>query len=255
MQLFHRDLGGAGRPPLVILHGILGSSRNWQTAGDDLSARYHVCALDLRNHGASPHAEPMTYEALMADVVEWLETHGVGPATVLGHSMGGKVAMLLACRQPERVARLVVEDIAPVDYPAARHRAEFDAMNALDLAALRSRGDAERLLEAGVPDWGLRKFLTTNLDRGADGGWRWTINLPVLTQALSALAKNPLQPSDRFAGPAAFIVGGRSGYVQADDWPAIVRHFPAATREILPLAGHNPHMEVREAFVQSLLSR
>jgi pimeloyl-ACP methyl ester carboxylesterase len=249
MQLFHRDLGGAGRPPLVILHGILGSSRNWQTAGVDLAARYHVCALDLRNHGASPHAEPMTYEAMMADVVEWLEAQGTGPATVLGHSLGGKVAMLLACRQPERVARLVVEDIAPVDYSATRHRAEFDAMNALDLAGLRSRAEAERSLEARVPDWGLRKFLTTNLDRGQDGRWRWTINLPVLSRALAELAKNPLQPSDRFAGPAAFIVGGKSAYVRAEDWPGIVRHFPAATREILPLAGHNPHMETRQAFV------
>jgi pimeloyl-ACP methyl ester carboxylesterase len=197
----------------------------------------------------------MTYEAMMADVVEWLETQGMGPATVLGHSMGGKVAMLLACRQPERVTRLVVGDIAPVDYPATRHRAEFDAMNALDLAALGSRADAERGLEARVPDWGLRKFLTTNLDRGEDGRWRWTINLPVLTQALAELAKNPLQPSDRFAGPANFIAGGKSGYVRAEDWSTIVRHFPAATREILPLAGHNPHMEAREAFVQSLLSR
>jgi pimeloyl-ACP methyl ester carboxylesterase len=255
MHLFHRDLGGAGRPPLVILHGILGSSRNWQTAGDDLSARYHVSALDLRNHGASPHGEPMTYEAMMADVVEWLEAQGVGPATVLGHSMGGKVAMLLACRQPERVARLVVEDIAPKAYPATRHQAEFDAMNALDLATLRSRAEAERALEARVPDWGLRKFLTTNLERGDDGRWRWTINLPVLTQALSELARNPLQPSDQYAGPATFIVGGKSGYVQAEDWAAIVRHFPVATREILPLAGHNPHMEARAAFVQSLLSR
>jgi esterase len=255
MQLFHRDLGGAGRPPLVILHGMLGSSRNWQTAGEDLAARYHVCALDLRNHGASPHGEPMTYEAMMADVVEWLEAQGVGPATVLGHSMGGKVAMLLACRQPGRVTRLVVEDIAPKDYAAARHRVEFDAMNALDLATLRSRAEAERSLEASVPDWGLRKFLTTNLDRGVDGQWRWTINLPVLTQALAALAKNPLQPSDRFAGPTTFIAGGKSGYVQADDWAAIVRHFPAATREILPLAGHTPHMEARAAFFQSLLSQ
>jgi pimeloyl-ACP methyl ester carboxylesterase len=250
MQLFHRDLGGAGRPPLVILHGFLGSSRNWQTAGADLAARYHVCALDLRNHGASPHAEEMTYEAMMGDVLAWLERQGWDSATVLGHSMGGKVAMLLACRQPARVDRLVVVDIAPKTYSATGHGEEFAAMHGLDLAALRSRAEAERLLEAQVPDWGMRKFLTTNLDRGEDGSWRWTINLAALTRALPDLAKNPLQPDDRFAGPATFIVGGKSAYVQAGDWEAITRHFPAATREIMPASGHNPHMEERAAFVR-----
>ena len=156
MHLFHRDLGGAGRPPLVILHGFLGSSRNWQTAGADLASRFHVCALDLRNHGASPHADAMSYAAMAADVAAWLDARAAGPVTLVGHSMGGKVAMLLACRGPERVGRLVVVDIAPRDYSAARHQAEFAAMNGLDLASLRSRADAERDLEAAVPDWAMR---------------------------------------------------------------------------------------------------
>jgi pimeloyl-ACP methyl ester carboxylesterase len=252
MILFHRDLGGAGLPPLVILHGILGSSRNWQTAGAELAGRHHVCALDLRNHGASPHAGEMTYEAMMEDVVEWIDARGWGRTAVMGHSMGGKVAMLLACRRPERVERLIVVDIAPKDYPEERHREEFDAMNGLDLAGLRTRAEAERRLESRVPDWAMRKFLTTNLEKGEDGLWRWTINLPALTRALPALAKNPLLPSDRFGGPARFVVGGRSGYVRADDRAGIVLHFPAATLEILPDSGHNPHMEARKAFVGSV---
>ena len=105
--LSHRDLGGAGRPPLVLLHGMLGSSRNWQTTGRDLAEHCHVLAPDLRNHGMSPHAGSMRYDEMVADVLAWIEAQGLARATLLGHSMGGKVAMLLACRHPERVERLL----------------------------------------------------------------------------------------------------------------------------------------------------
>ena len=100
VQLFHRDLGGEGNPPLLVLHGMLGSSRNWLTAGRELSAHYHVHALDLRNHGASPHDAEMNYPAMLADVLAWLAAREIKQVTIIGHSMGGKVAMLLACRQP-----------------------------------------------------------------------------------------------------------------------------------------------------------
>ncbi len=114
---------------MIILHGILGSSRNWQTAGGDLASRYHVFALDLRNHGGSPPAGEMTFAAMADDVRAWIDAHGLGRVTLLGHSMGGKVAMLYACRHPERVDKLVVVDIAPKDYAWAGQRAAFAAMN------------------------------------------------------------------------------------------------------------------------------
>ncbi|MEY3774620.1 MAG: hypothetical protein RLZZ129_1400 [Verrucomicrobiota bacterium] len=252
VPLFHRDLGGAGRPPLVILHGLLGSSRNWQTAGRDLSAHYHVHALDARNHGGSPHAEPMDYPAMAADVLAWLDAQGLARVTLLGHSMGGKTAMLLACRQPERVERVIVVDIAPKPYRWVSHRAEFAAMNELDLATLGSRAEAETKFEARVPDWAMRKFLATNLERAPAGGWRWLVNLPVITAALATLEDNPLAAVDRYAGPADFIVGGRSAYVEPGDHAGIREHFPAARIDVLPDCGHNPHMEAREAFVAGL---
>lgn len=252
MELFCRDLGGAGHPPLVILHGILGSSRNWQTAGRDLAARAHVLALDLRNHGASPHAEEAGFEAMAGDVLAWMDARGLAEAALLGHSMGGKVAMRLACRSPGRVSRLVVVDIAPKDYRGAGRHAEFGAMNALPLGELRSRADAEHRLQERVPDWALRKFITTNLDRGENGRWRWTLNLPALTRALPELESDPLRPGDRYAGPALFLVGGRSSYVSAADHPAILGHFPNARIEVLPGAGHNPHMDARSEFVRAL---
>lgn len=249
MKLFHRDLGGEGLPPLVLLHGMLGSSRNWQTAGRELTSTHHVLALDLRNHGQSPHAPDTTYEAMMADVLEWLDGQKLGAVTLLGHSMGGKVAMLLACRHPANVRRLIVVDIAPKTYAWPEHRQEFAAMTSLDVGALKSRAEAEQKFEARVPDWAMRKFLATNLERSDDGHWRWLVNLPVLVAGLPTLEKNPLADSDRFTRPALWIIGGKSRYVQPSDTEKIRRHFPSAEIVTLAGSGHNPHMEAREAFV------
>jgi len=253
VELFHRDFGGAGRPPLVILHGLLGSSRNWQTAGPDLSARYHVLAPDLRNHGESPHAEPMTYEAMAEDVAVWLDAQGIAHASVLGHSMGGKVAMLLACREPQRVERLVVVDIAPKDYHWTSTREAFAAMNELEFSSLRSRAEAEQRLRARVPGREMRQFLLTNLGRMPDGAWKWQINLAAITAALAVLERNPLGPADRFDGPAHFILGGKSDYVQPGDYAAVTGHFPSARLEVIAAAGHNPHIERRQEFVRAVL--
>lgn len=255
ITLAHRDLGGDGHPPLVILHGMLGSSRNWQTAGRDLAHHFHVLAPDLRNHGGSPHSDRMDYEAMMDDVIGWMRSGDLERATFVGHSMGGKVAMLLACRHPALVERLVVADIAPKDYHWVGHRAEFAAMNELDLRHLKSRAEAELRFEARIDDWAVRKFIATNLERTEDGGWRWLINLPVLTAALPVLEKTPLAPTDRFEGPAKFIVGGRSTYVSPDDTGTIRRHFPHAEIETIPAAGHNPHMQTRTEFVKAISGR
>ena len=253
MDLSHRDLGGAGMPPLIILHGMLGSERTWQTAGRDLAARYHVRALDLRNHGLSPHAPTMSYPEMMADVVDWLDRQAIGPVTLLGHSMGGKIAMILACRQPERVSRLVVVDIAPKNYFWPGHRANFAAMNELNLADLRSRADAELRFEARVPNWVTRKFLATNLERTPEGGWSWLVNPPALTAALPQLEANPLSPDDRYAGPTQFVVGSKSHYVEADDHATVRNHFPLADLRTIEGAGHNPHLEARAEFVAAVL--
>ena len=250
MQLFHRDLGGAGRPPLVILHGMLGSSRNWLSVGTELAGTFHVSALDLRNHGRSPHDIAMNYGVLADDVLAWLDSQRLARAALLGHSLGGKVAMRLACRAPERVARLVVVDIAPRAYPDKLERAEFAAMRALRLDAIASRGDAERAMESLVPAPLMRKFLTTNLEQEPGGAWRWTINLPTLTAAVPVLVENPLVSGDRYDGLAQFITGGQSDFVRPEDATAIRGHFPAAKIVTIAGCGHNPHMEARVEFVR-----
>jgi esterase len=252
IALYHRDLGGSGDPPIVLLHGMLGSSRNWQVAGKELAASRRVFALDMRNHGLSPHSPEMTYEAMVADVLAWLDGNGIGPAEFVGHSMGGKVAMILACRHPDRVARLVAVDIAPKGYHSPVYRREYAAMNAIDLTSLKSRAQAEAQMEPQVPEWSMRKFLTTNLERLDGGGFRWVINLPVLTASIAELERNPLAPGDRYLGPTLFVLGGKSRYVLPGDEAAIFGHFPAARIETIANSGHNPHVEAREAFVSAV---
>lgn len=255
LVLHHTDLGGAGRPPMLVLHGLLGSSRNWLSTGRDLARHFHVIALDARNHGKSPHAPLMNYEVMVDDLVAWMDAHGLVRATLVGHSMGGKTAMLLACRHAGRVERLVVVDIVPKDYSWASHRAEFAAMTELDLGSLQSRQEAELRFEARVPHVGTRKFLATNLARGdhGHGGWHWAINLPVLTEALPVLEKNCLHPGDHFAGPTLFVLGGRSRYAEEGDHALIRRHFPATRIAVIADSGHNPHMDRREEFVRLLV--
>ena len=253
VALFHRDFGGGEAPACVILHGMLGSSRNWQTVGRELCGARRAYALDLRNHGMSPHADSMAYAEMAGDVVAWMDAHGVGRAELVGHSMGGKVAMLLACRHPQRVGRLVVVDIAPRDYHWPAHRAEFAAMRELDLGDLRSRAEAEMRMEGRVPDWAMRRFIATNLERTDGGGWRWQVNLPVIAGSLGALERNSLADSDRCGGAALFIAGGRSAYVRPADHGAILAHFPQARIETLAASGHNPHIDARAAFVRAVL--
>ena len=251
MTLFHRELGGAGNPPLIVLHGLLGSSRNWQSTGADLAERFHVFALDLRNHGRSPHTDEMTFGAMVADVLAWMDGQGIARASIMGHSMGGKVAMLLACLHPERVEKLYVVDVAPKDYALMGHENDFAALNELDLRTLQSRGEAEMRFEARVPSFGMRKFLATNLERDPETNtWGWIVNLPVLTATLPDMAKNSLGANDRFDGPTLFINGGRSHYVEPTDHAAIKNYFPQARIEVVAGSGHNPHMDGRVEFVR-----
>lgn len=196
----------------------------------------------------------MGYEDLVADVLAWMDAQGLDQVDLMGHSMGGKVAMVLACRHPDRVKRLIVVDIAPKPYHSAGSRAEFAAMHEINLAELKSRTEAEMKMETRVPDWAMRKFLTTNLERTENNSWRWAINLPGITGALPDLEADPLTEADRFAGAALFLLGGKSRYVAAADHHDIRLHFPGTDIQIMPEAGHNPHMQSREDFVRRVAS-
>lgn len=244
----------AGNPsamPVVILHGLLGSSRNWATILRKWEDRFFCHALDLRNHGSSPHVDSMAYEAMAADVLEYMNEQGIESAAVIGHSMGGKVAMTLACAYPERIGALIVVDMAPKPYPPRWER-EFAAMRALPVETFRSRSEAEAALEPDIRDWAFRKFLLTNLARRPEGGFEWSVNLPLLQSCLPDLFAHPLAAEDRYDGPTLFLRGEHSRFVRDDDLPAIQSHFPHARLETVSGAGHNVHFDQPDAFVEAV---
>jgi pimeloyl-ACP methyl ester carboxylesterase len=237
--------------PLVILHGLLGSSRNWASVARDLSSEREVWVLDARNHGASPHFPTHGYGDQEADTALWLRSQFDQPVHLLGHSMGGKTAMRVACRHPQLIRSLTVVDIVPKDYTSGRHEPALDALLGIDLHQLANREDADVRLSGSIPDWALRRFLLTNLDNST-GSWRWLANLAVLRKHLPELERNSVESTDSFSGRCLFVLGGRSDYFVGGDHEAISRHFPAARIEFIPDSGHNPHFETREAFVELL---
>lgn len=249
MNLAHRELGGAGHEPLVILHGLLGSSRNWHAAGRDLAERFHVFALDLRNHGNSPHHPEMRHAAMARDVIEWIDARGLAPVALLGHSLGGHLAMKIACDRPDAVRLLFVVDVAPRRYPS--EATPVLALRRLDLVAIRSRRDADAALAPAIPDGPTRRFLLTNLVL-ADGAAHWRVDLEAISANLDAIRDTSLRPGDRFDGPTCFLVGERSDFFGAGDVPAVRRHFPEARIVTIPACGHLPHFEKRREFVDAV---
>ncbi len=248
-----REFGGVGKP-LIVLHGLLGSSRNWQSAGVALAEKgYRVVALDLRNHGSSPWAEDCSYPAMAEDVKVFLDQQKWGPVHLLGHSMGGKVAMRVAVERPDLVSRLTVVDIAPRAY-SDRVREEFAAMNALDLSQIKTRKDADYALTSLVPDWGMRQFILTNLQQNPRGQWCWAVNREALTHSLSQILGACLASDETFMGPTRFIRGGKSNYIRDEDIPLLKKHFPKSDCVTLPESGHNPHFEARGGFVEAVMA-
>jgi esterase len=206
-----------------------------------------VLALDLRNHGASPHAATMSYPAMAGDVLETLRACAALPCALIGHSMGGKVAMCAALIAPQDVTRLLVADIAPVAYPhAAEHRAYLAAMAALDLRPGRTRAEADVALSPAVPDAAVRGFLLQNFVPAAAP--RWRLNLPAIAAALPELVGWP-EMTGRYDGPVLFLSGARSDYVRPEHRPAIRALFPQARFAVLKAAGHWLHVDDPEGFV------
>ncbi len=252
MELFFREFGEEGKPVIVILHGLLGSSRNWQAAAKDLASRYHVYCLDLRNHGESGAAEPHTYDAMMEDVLEWMDEYLDSRPVLLGHSMGGKLAMKLACNYPMAIRKLVVVDILPHRYPN-NHDDDFAGMKAVDLEGLESRTDAETDMLPHVSSWKMRKFLLTNLEKDRETGtFRWMVNLDAIIGGQRDIEANPLKEGDRYEGDALFVMGGKSRFFVKAEVPQLREYFPASALEVIPESGHNPHFECRERFVEIL---
>jgi esterase len=236
MDLAFRELGGAGAP-VVILHGLFGSSQNWAGFGRRLAHLGRVLAVDLRNHGDSGHARPHSLAACVDDLWEWSEAHAPGPVRLIGHSMGGLVAMGFALRHPELTAGVASVDIAPKPYPPD-HGAELRALR-MDLGAAGTRAELDALLAPVIPEERQRQFLLTNAVR--DGtGFRWKIDAEIL--AGSTVSEDFARIDGRYEGEALLVSCGRSVYVTAGDFPLMRLFFPAAQLVTLAAADHWPHV-------------
>ena len=246
-MILHAVERGRGAP-VALLHGLYGQANNFATVQRRLAEGRRVIVLDLRNHGASPHAPDMSYPAMAEDVLETLRDLGALPCALVGHSMGGKVAMRAALDAPAAVSRLLVVDIAPVAYDhAGFHGRYVAAMRAVELRPGLTRAAADAALAEAVPDKATRSFLLLNLRFGGTPSWR--LNLEAIEAALPALAGWPLPDDGPYRGPALFLAGGRSDYIRPESREAIRALFPASRVVTLKEAGHWVHADDPEGFI------
>ena len=253
-DLHSTTLGDHGSP-VVFCHGLFGQGRNWTQIGKALADDHRILLVDLPHHGRSSWSERFDYLDIADQVAGLLSADD--PVTLVGHSMGGKAAMVLALRHPELVERLCVVDVAPVAYDRVGEFAGYiEAMQGLDLDSLSQRGDADTALEAAVPNPTVRSFLLQSLVRegtGADGGWRWRLNLEALERDLGELRGFPeTPPGASFDGPVLWIAGANSTYVLPEDRPRMDELFPTTRLVTIKNAGHWVHSEQPETFTETL---
>jgi pimeloyl-ACP methyl ester carboxylesterase len=261
MQLYYKVMG-SGRP-LVILHGLYGNSDNWYTIARHLSSKFQVFLPDLRNHGHSPHDASHTFTDMAADILDFFNEHNLQHAYLMGHSMGGKVAMLFVYLYPQYVDRLVVVDIAPRSYTTLRepndhvlqHLNIIQAYASVNPASYASRGEVEKAFAQYVPDERIRQFLLKNLTRDGEGTFRWLINVEALKQNLPSLMdKVDIPEQAQLDIPALFIKGERSNYLIEEDFEKIRRMFIRAQFLTIAGAGHWVHAEQPEKFLNAVLN-
>lgn len=253
LRLHCREYGRyrEGRPSLLLLHGLLGSSVNWHTIARRLEGEYHLLVPDLRNHGRSPHHAECGYPAMADDLVRLLDDHGLEQVIPVGHSMGGKAAMWLALHHPEEVARLVVVDVAPAAYPN-RFAPIFRALGKLELERLADREEARRRLGRDLGEPALREYLLQNLVYEG-GGWRWRMNLSALSRGIDRIVGFPdIAEWVQYPGEVLFLHGGNSGYLRPEHQGTIRRLFPFARLRMISGAGHWVYAERPGPFLDGL---
>lgn len=232
---------------MIILHGLMGSSDNWLPQAKMLSDEYRVFLVDQRNHGQSPHDSTLNYKVLTSDLKEFIEQQQLDKPIVLGHSMGGKTVMNFAVAHPEMLGAMIVADIAP-KYYRVHHDVIVNGLKAIPIDTITTRGEADDVLAAYVPEEDVRQFLLKNLSRKPEGGFSWKINLPVIEQSLEDIGQD-LQFEGTYNGPALFIRGSKSNYVKDADRDRIKALFPKSTLITLD-TGHWVQAEKPKEFVE-----
>jgi len=244
--------GRKNSSPIIILHGLFGSNRNWHPIARALSDEHRVYSLDLRNHGQSAHADVMDYPHMAQDVLAFLEQEAeqskIQPVTIIAHSMGGKVAMWLALSRPELVQKLVVVDIAPVTYEHDFSEV-LEGFQSIPLPSITSRQDAEQYLSKMISQSSLRQFLLQNL-QFKEGKYRWRLNLDAINRCMSAITGFPdTKGIEPFPRRVLFIGGGQSDYLSKANQKLTRQLFPLASFSMIKSAGHWLHAEQPELFM------
>ena len=251
-MLLHSNILGEGKP-FVILHGFLGMSDNWKTLGTQFSEEgFQVHLLDQRNHGRSFHDTEFNYEVLVEDLKQYCDVNNLNDIVLLGHSMGGKTAMLFAATYPEMVSKLIVADISPRFYPV-HHEAILEGLSALDFNEISSRGEADKVLSHFISDQGIRMFLLKNLYWVEKGQLGLRINLEVLKNEVAEVGE-PLPSYARFENDTMFLRGDRSEYIGVEDERIIKNHFSKANIVTISNAGHWLHAENPKDFFEAVIN-
>lgn len=240
---------GEGKP-LIILHGLFGSSDNWQTHAKKLAEKYNVYTIDQRNHGKSPWSNAFNYAIMAEDLHEFVEQHEIKDFILMGHSMGGKVAIQYAQNHPETISHLIIVDMGLKEYPITHDRI-IEGLKSINILQLESRRAANEQLAKYVPEDITRLFLLKNLYRKKEGGWGWHINISVLDDKLPEIVKS--SPRKQTLVKALFISGGKSNYVLKSDYPSIKEVFPNAAFYVIEEADHWIHAEAPEEFLATIL--
>jgi pimeloyl-ACP methyl ester carboxylesterase len=246
--MLYSRIEGTGKP-LLIIHGFLGMSDNWKSLGSQYAAEgFQVHILDLRNHGKSFHSDDFSYDSMATDVLEYCQANQLEKVSIIGHSMGGKVAMLFAINYPNKVDKLIVADIGP-KYYAPHHQDILAGLNAVDFSTKPSRTEVEETLYPFIPDFGTRQFLMKNLYWAAPGQLDFRFNLKVFNEKTEVIG-TALPENALFENPTLFLRGGNSKYILDADLPEIKKHFPNFELATIPKVGHWLHAENPKQFFE-----
>lgn len=251
MQLFYRKFGEKGDIPIIILHGIFGNSDNWFSYARRLSQEgFEVFTVDQRNHGQSPHSDVFNYLAMTDDLFDFIDEHEIEDPILLGHSMGGKVAMRFALENPQLISKLIVVDISLKAYgPRKQHRSIINAMKAVKLDHISSRKEIEGQINEIIPEERIRQFVLKNLHRREQDEFEWRINIDGIDKNLDQLFDG-IETIEKFEKPTLFVKGGASDYILLEDYKQIRYNFPNAEIITIADASHWVHVEAPERFYQ-----
>ncbi|MEI6816959.1 MAG: alpha/beta fold hydrolase [Bacteroidota bacterium] len=249
MKLFSRKFGDHSQS-LVILHGVFGSSDNWQTIAKRLSDNYSVYTLDARNHGQSPHDNALNFDGMAEDLIEFIDDNALLNPILIGHSMGGKTVMAFADKYPDEAKNMVVIDIGPKNYPI-HHRQIIDALLSINFTILKTRKDVEMELGKTIPDFGTRQFLMKSLYWKNDTELDWRFNVQAIKDNINEIGIGQLH-NHPYLKPTLFIKGDKSNYILEEDWDDILKLFPHAKLCTVKNAGHWVHADNPEGFMECL---